>query len=246
MELSKVVREGLKVSVKDGDEVILMAWSELADRGVGLECSMLEKIDQVSDLLVRLGQRLKDNVARVRDLIAEQRRNDLSNFAWNLIEGLGGDAEREVLEKLCSYVVKHLLALNSPRRRFKRDLGNDDVERYVETVFVNRAFAEYEVYSALLRLGAPALPRLQLWRGRELVCEVDVVAAPRRGELWVVEVTTRRELEDKLESLMTAIELLRAKRAIVVSSKPEEVRRQLSEYFECYSFSEWASGRMLG
>lgn len=257
MRLSENISMSHTVSIKSGEEFILKVWGELADRGFGLEPCALEKIDRVSDLFKDLGRVLDrgEYVVEIRDLIAGMDERGLSMKSYESLSQLllSGFIELKECEgALCMYLKEHLLALHSLKQRHSLDLTNEVVRKYIDVVFVNSAFLEYEVYSALIRLGVPALPRLHILTRedpQEPPCEVDVVAALRDG-LWVVEVTTRRLLDkNKLYKLEVARQVLNARRVMIVCDRPEEVERFVHdngfEDYECYSFSEWASGRML-
>jgi len=114
----------------------------------------------------------------------------------------------EGLKKLlCGYVVNHLCALSEHLIRLSGDIRNEDVEAYLNKVFIQRAFLEYEVYSALIQQSVAAIPRLHLliydseFKTKKFDREVDVVATAD-DEVRLIEVTSlkdEKEIEEKVK-----------------------------------------------
>jgi len=143
---------------------------------------------------------------------------------------------------LTGYIVEHLKELGRHPEAIEYV---DNVRKYVEKVFLERGFLEYEVYAALLNHGIPALPRLRLHCPYErleedpvegvglqdpTVREIDIVAVVK-GDLWLVEVTSSdrwEELEKKRKACSKLISTTNARGALVVHAGSRELSEQLS------------------
>ena len=211
-------------------------WSFLADKGRRLIVELRslnygKEMNTVIDALSSAGESLKDEVKVLHDLIteAEKKRKALVEV---ISKKLREDLEKHLKYMLANYVTDHLLALHGVLRKFGRELRNDDLEYYLDVVFKDGCFLEYEVYAVLLELCVPAIPRVQLTylpgneeerraRAKKEVTELDVVAAPR-GELWLIEVT-KSTGEDKLREDMEKLEWLMgelgAGRALIICTR---------------------------
>jgi len=107
------------------------------------------------------------------------------------------------------------------------------------------SFAEFEVDSAFIRLGIPAILGLKVpykdEKGQPKY-EVDILAAPG-NELWIIGVKTGKLLEkEKLENLNKVKQILDADRVVLVADELEETKKLVDEAgyenFTCFSFSD--------
>jgi len=196
-------------------------WSFLADKGRRLIVelrSLNYEVSTVIDALSSAGESLKDEVKDLRDLVAEaERKRKRKALVETISKKLGENLKGRLKYMLANYIADHLLALHSVMRKFGEDLQNYDLEYYLNVVFKDCCFLEYEVYAALLERCVPAIPRVQLTylpvpgdergaRAKREITDLDIVAAPRE-ELWLIEVT-RSTGEDKLRENMEKLEQL--------------------------------------
>ena len=209
-------------------------WSFLADEGHRLIIelrSLNYEMNTVIDALSSAGESLKDEVKDLRDLVAEAERGRKA-LVEAISKKLREDLEKHLKYMLANYVTDHLLALRIVLRKFGEDLRNDDLEYYLNVVFKDCCFLEYEVYAALLERCVPAIPRVQLTyspvpqeereaRAEREVTDLDVVAAPGE-ELWLVEVTRstgESKLREDMEKLERLMGKLGASRALVICTR---------------------------
>jgi hypothetical protein len=206
MEESKV-----RVEVRDGKpSAIHSTWSRLAERGVCLICRPAYTgldVEEICKTLGFTGERLSEAGRRetVRDSIAAYLNSgEASKLSGIIYDALSSNLKDKELEKLlCKYITDHLCTLGEQLDRLTGDIGNEDVKTYINVVFKDRAFLEYEVYSALMRQGIAAIPRLYLLSydpeyKKRTSLEVDVVAATN-SEVWLIEVTSRKKDEGKIK-----------------------------------------------
>jgi len=241
IELSNRTPGKCRILVEGSDAPIIRVWSKLADRNFGLAPSLLERISQISDLYSDLGQRLKTCSKDISNFLSEGNRKALSSIIDQLLSQSNKLADLgDCTKQLTQYVNKHLQALLELRQ-----LAPKEIENYIEKVFVNRGFAEFEVYSTFIRLGIPAIPRLKVpyedEKGQTRY-EVDVLAAPG-NELWIIEVKTGKSLEkEKLENLNKVKQILDADRVVLIVDELEEAKKVVDEAgyenFTCFSFSD--------
>ncbi|UNQ73762.1 hypothetical protein [Infirmifilum sp. NZ] len=246
LQLNQRNPDECKIEVESGDIPIIRVWSKLADVGFGLAPPVLEKISQISKLYSKLGQKLVIHSKEISNFLGGCEVSKLSSLVYDQLSQSNDLADlKEYIKYLVDYVVQHLRRLNEERRPLPKD-----IEDYINKVFVNRGFAEFEVYSAFIRLGIPAIPRLKVPYKDEkkgTKYEVDVLAAPR-NELWVVEVKTGESLEEEeLENLNIVKQILNANRVVLVVDKPKEAEELVNkigykESMHCLSFSDLIAG----
>jgi hypothetical protein len=232
---SEITPGDLKLHDRDR-RCIHPVWSFLADKGRRLIVelrSLNYEMSTVIDALSSAGESLKDEVKDLHDLVAEaEKKREKKALVEAISKKLREDFKKCLKYMLANYIADHLLALHSVMRKFGEDLRNNDLEYYLNVVFKDCCFLEYEVYAALLERCVPAIPRVQLTyfpvpreergaRAEREVTDLDVVAAPGE-ELWLIEVT-RSTGEDKLREDMEKLEQLigelGASRALVICTR---------------------------
>ena len=156
---------------QDEADIIHSTWSELAERGVclahKLELATLG-VERICEALETAGKSLSEEVKLVKihdnmlTYLRSGKSSELSELVYNALSPV---VDGRVKGVLCEYVTEHLCALgNQFVRHSKRgDAGikNEDIKNYIEKVLGERGFLEYEVYSALLKQGVAAIPRLR-------------------------------------------------------------------------------------
>jgi len=232
--------------------VIHSTWSKLAEAGLCLLCRPVYTdfdVESICEALKDVGEGLSKGelLKEVRDDVASyprrrERPRRLSQKTHGLLLSSASALDERLKRLLCEYVVDHLCTLGEQLAELKGDIDNKDVETYLNKVFVERAFLEYEVYSALIRQGIAAIPRLQFsirdheYRREVLAQEVDVVAVAD-DELWLIEVTSRKgEVEEKLERYDDLKEQIGADKVVFVCSPP--LRKSIEEAIQSTSREE--------
>jgi hypothetical protein len=238
--------QDVRFGVRDTEaQVIHPTWCALAERGVALIPRIAcfnEKVDGICEFYRSFAGELRQKISKVSDAVRkaaigdERDLNKLLSSKELFPEGVNLDQGDE--PHLRWYLREHLAELG---RRLEK-LLDEHVENYLTITFENRGFLEYEAYNALVAIGIPALPRIVL-SGRDLTeREVDVVALIA-DRLWLVEVTTRQELDEKIlgyEKLGWAGKLrwTGIEKVVFVTSQPAPLSGYPSEYFTFISFED--------
>ena len=237
----------INVEVVEGEAPIIHStWSRLAEKGTCLICSPTcanLDVEEICEALGDVGEGLSkgEELVNVHDYIAtylrsRERPSKLSRAIYDKLPSALKDGK--LGGPLCEYVVDHLCTLGEQLMRRGPTINNEDVRVYLNKVFVQRAFLEYEVYSALVRQGIAAIPRLRLsiydheHRRHHFYQEVDVVAVVD-GEVWLIEVTTRRddkEIEEKVKRYEELKSNMDADRVVFVCSPSS--RKLIEEAFK--------------
>ena len=250
----------LDITVREEDVLrIHPTWSSLADKS-HLLLLRIPDVDSIIENLVtcfkEISGELINRKDKVHDSIYKSDRKGLSKLVYDVlnVKDYLGDYLKSVV---IDYVVGHLLELGE-HLRAADEFTIENIEAYLKTVFKNSCFLEYEVYAALLEHGVPALSRLVVstnslegglereeeegeeegeeFEGRKVTergfQELDVVALVE-GELWLVEVTTSKSVDDlrsKARSLSRLMSWLGAEKGLIVCTKEAyEISRELPE-----------------
>jgi len=244
----------VKIKVAEPLEVHRV-WSILAEEGVGLVCqllcelSMCGHIDTVVGLVEDSCRRMLDeggdkvvlelqtravsgDIASKRSRISEV----VSTFVKSAAETTNLPAE--IRSAVIKYYVDHVETFG---RLPKESATAEALRKYINVVLCTRSFLEYEVYSRLISMGIPAVPRLRVDYGKEGSKEIDLVAAI--GDcIYVVEVTTERvlNLEEELRSLCNVSQILNADGVLLISTKENCEKAADLRYcnVKCLSFEE--------
>ena len=261
----KLQRSGLgedKISVKinreGGTPIIHSTWSRLAEKEICLickpKCAELD-IEKTCKALERVGRNIskKDLLNEIHDGMVDYERggrSKLSKIIYNELNHF--EQNKGVKELLCEYIIEHLCALREQKQ--PNELLIEDIKTYINKVFVNRSFLEYEVYSALVRQGIAAIPQLHFSiRDAQLEtspyeAEVDVVATTN-AKLCLLEVTTlgdEKNIEEKINKYEELKNFIEADKVIFVISQAmhESVKDVFSSHpeFSCMEFNELYSG----
>ena len=242
-------RETWPINVRARDEDrrrIYPVWASLADKGHNLLFRIPDFDNVLGDLLNLLNgmckkiKNEKEVFNAIFDAIYKRDRKNLSGLVYNAL-----NADRDFKTVVVEYVVEHLLMLGEQLHSVG-ELTTENVKAYLETVFENKCFLEYEVYTALLEHAVPALPRLII-SATDTSGELDVVACIG-GKLWLVEVTTGKDLEDKAEKLSGLMSRLGAEKTLIVCTKEAlEISKQIQnrEEVEFLSFGELCNKHKL-
>jgi hypothetical protein len=193
-------------------------WGKLAEKGICLTCRpefMKFDAEEVRETLKKVGEMLSEaeKLNRMHEGMADylegKGASRLSHVAYNTLSSVVHD--KEIKNLLSEYITNHLCALGEQlmkqAQQPSRIVKIEDIASYVNKVFVNGGFLEYEVYSALVRQGIAAVPRLRFsilellsdnkgfYTQKRESYEVDV-AATADSELWLIEVTTLKDEKD--------------------------------------------------
>jgi hypothetical protein len=212
--LSNTGEPKIIIKVKDEEVPIISTWSSLVKKRACLLCTPTltdSSVEELCRALESMGKELskREVIMDIRDDMATYIRSRevpsrLSRITYNAMFSLKDEGLKKLL---CGYVINHLCALSEHLIRLSSDIRNEDVEAYLNKVFIQRAFLEYEVYSALIQQSVAAIPRLHLliydseFKTKKFDQEVDVVATAD-DEVWLIEVTSRKdekEIEEKVE-----------------------------------------------
>jgi len=210
----------ITIKVKDEDVPIISTWSLLVKKRACLLCTPTladSSMEELCRALESMGKELSKGevIKDIRDDMATyiQSRevpSRLSRITYNTLFSLKDEGLKKLL---CGYVINHLCTLSEHLIRRSSDIRNEDVKAYLNIVFEQRAFLEYEAYSALIQQGVAAIPRLHLsiydseFKTTKLEEEVDVVATAN-DEVWLIEVTSRKDEKD-IEKKVKKYEKLR-------------------------------------
>jgi len=256
----------VKVRVKREEAYkIHSTWSRLAEKGECLICrpeyARLEA-EEMCKILEVMGKSLSEGekLNKVHDSMADYLRSGktsrLSRITYNALSPVV--QSEEVKRLLSNYITDHLCTLGEQLNRAQQPIGIieiEDIQTYINEVFVKRGFLEYEVYSALVRQGIAAIPRIHfpipdVSRRMYEFHEVDVVATAG-DELWLVEVTTstdEKDLEDKANRYANLKYYIGADKVLFVGSSAtcelsnDVFESHLLEGFFCVRFDELYSG----
>ena len=247
-----------KVEVaRDEAPIIHSTWSKLAEGGTclmrRLEFASLD-VESTCEVLEDVGKSLSEEgrLMKVHDsmltYLQSGEASGLSELVYSALSSVIQDKRVEDMlceykGMLCEYITEHLctLGVQLTKRSDTRGIRNEDIKNYVKKVLGDRGFLEYEVYSALLRQGIAAIPRLRFLtcneehEGTRLV-EADVVAKVD-DELWLVEVTTRRakgDLEEKIEKYKELRNRIGASKVVFVGSP--SMREQIEQLLTSKDF----------
>ncbi len=186
---------------------IVLPYFGIPSSGISI---LLEKIDQLTE-------KLKDETLMIDliDCIQRSERNKLSEILKNVLKS----KDQLIDGKLIRYLVEILLIAREEIGRGKQ-ISFSETKEYINTMFEQKAVFEYEVYSYLIQLGVPALPRLEISipqgeQTEKKFTEVDVLALnlsenSDQDQIWGIEVTTRRNIEElrkKVENLLEVLKL---------------------------------------
>jgi len=159
----KVGRDEVEIEVAGEPPRIHRVWGSLAERGVGLLCE--PEIYGRADEIVKVVESSSENLVRkdgskvvedLEDYIKSERRDRrsaISEIISSYIKPYAGT--QGLYRSLVNYFVDHLETLGRLRK-----ISANGLENYIKTVFCNRVFLEYEVYSRLVDNRIPAFPKL--------------------------------------------------------------------------------------
>jgi hypothetical protein len=230
-------------------------WSILAEEGVGLVCQLLcepgmcGQIDTVVRLVEGSCRRMLDEggdkvilelqtYAVSRDKAA--RRSRISEVISKFVKSAAEPANppEEVRSAVIKYYVDHVEAFgNLP----KESATAEALRKYIDVALCTRSFLEYEVYSRLVSMSIPAVPRLRVDYGEERSKEIDLLIAI--GDyVYVAEVTTERsrDLGKEVESLCDTSQILDADGVLLISTNENCKKVAEPRYcnVKCLSFEE--------
>jgi len=249
----------VKINREGGIPIIHSTWSRLAEKEICLickpKCAELD-IEETCKALERVGRNIstkEDLLNKIHDGMVDYERggrSKLSKITYNELNPV--EQNKGVKELLCEYIIEHLCALREQKQ--PNELLIEDIKTYINKVFVNRSFLEYEVYSALVRQGIAAIPQLHFSiRDAQLEtspyeAEVDVVATTN-AKLCLLEVTTlgdEKNIEEKIKKYEWLKNFIEADKVIfVISQAMKSVKDVFSSHqpeFSCMEFNELYSG----
>jgi Holliday junction resolvase-like predicted endonuclease len=208
-------------------------WSILAEEGVGLVCQLLCELGMcghidtvvglVEDSCRRMLSEGGDKVVlelQTRAVSGDiaSRRSRISEVVSKFVKSAAESTNLPV--EIRSAVIKYYVDPVEAFGRLPKESATAEVLRkYINVALCTRSFLEYEVYSHLISVGIPAVPRLRVDYGKEGSKEIDLIAAIG-DRIYVVEVTTERDLnlEEELRSLCDVSQILNADGVLLIST----------------------------
>ena len=230
-------------------------WSTLAEEGVELVCQlfcelgMYGHIDTVVELVEGSCRRMLDEGGdkvilelQTRAVSGDRanRRSSISEVVSKFVKGAAESTNlpEEVRSAVIKYYVDHVEAFS---RLPKKSATAGALKKYINAVLCTRSFLEYEVYSRLISMGVPAVPRLRVDYGEEWSKEIDLLTAIE-GRIYIVEVTTERSLNlgEEVGSLSNIPQILDVDGVLLISTREncEKLANSNTANVKCLSFEE--------